>query len=331
MAIRNSGAPLTFVRWQTIEDGRLARFIYVDEAGTSPAEPVRVVAAIIAHGDDHVRQIAEEMEKIFDESVPSNIRDGFVFHGLEVFNGGRKINRRVWSFAERLEFFKKIVGLPRIFGVPISVGVHFTNVIHLSDEIQDVLKSKNISISAFEHAQAFAKCLERADLFLRKYLDGREIGTVIAEEANERKKLLSAVSLRLRKEPLYLSSGALLQSSWEKALNASPKPHLYTIKNIVDVPHFVPKSGAPLLQLADACAFSFRRFLSKKSYGSELCLAMLGEYEGKTFVNDPVWFSGGSSGLFNTARYWSEEQRREADEVNFTIRLMRLLGGQLPS
>ena len=95
------------------------------------------------------------------------------------------------------------------------------------------------------------------------------------------------------------------------------------IKHLIDVPHFVKKSGAPMLQLADACAFSFSRYLSKQSDGRELCLAMLGPQHGEQFVTDPAWFSGGSFGLFNTDKYWSAEQQQNFQLGNVLIDALR--------
>jgi hypothetical protein len=37
---------------------------------------------------------------------------------------------------------------------------------------------------------------------------------------------------------------------------------------------FADKAQAPILQVADACAFSFRRFFANQEYGSELIAAM---------------------------------------------------------
>ena len=104
------------------------RLIYTDEAGTSGAshETVRIVSSVIVHGDDQYHLLVGEIDRIVREKVQTDIQDSFIFHGLEVFNGGKRIKREEWSFNERLDFFKEIVSLPFIFDVPISVGIVFS-------------------------------------------------------------------------------------------------------------------------------------------------------------------------------------------------------------
>jgi hypothetical protein len=163
--------------------------------------------------------------------------------------------------------------------------------------------------------------MERADLFLRKYLSGAEIGSVIAEDLPEMKRFLSAFGL-LHREPggqFTAPAEHFRPEKWQEALGVSPDPVDYRIDHIVDVPHFVSKGKAPLLQLADACAFAFRHCLSKKDHGDDLVMAMLGPEHGPNFVNDPVWFSIAGSGLFNTSAYWSKDQRQEVEQKRLAL------------
>jgi hypothetical protein len=48
------------------------------------------------------------------------------------------------------------------------------------------------------------------------------------------------------------------------------------ITRIVDDVHFTPKAAAPMLQVADAVAFGFRRYLSQKEHGHAFAEAILG-------------------------------------------------------
>jgi hypothetical protein len=52
--------------------------------------------------------------------------------------------------------------------------------------------------------------------------------------------------------------------------------HPGPIDRIIDTVHFVSKGDAPLLQIADACAFCFRRYFAEQEYGGEWVEAMLG-------------------------------------------------------
>lgn len=277
------------------------RIIYTDEAGTSgaPHEVVRVVASIIVHGDSQYRYLINEVQRIIKERVPLNIRDGFIFHALEVFNGGKRIDRNQWPFTERLDFLKEIVCLPFVNDVPISLGVVFAGYHEELGIIDDTLAT-NVT----EHGVALSTCMERADLFLRKYLNGDEIGIIVAENLPRLKDFFSEAAIKFRTSRLEAPSEHMRQSSQQKILGIQPKGNNYKIDHIIDVPHFVSKSGAPLLQLADACAFSFRRCLSRQADGDDLVLAMLGPVEGRHFLDNESWFSKSSSGLFITRKYW---------------------------
>jgi hypothetical protein len=104
----------------------LVRLIYVDEAGTSPAEPVRVVASVIVDGDSQWKLLTDELNRIVEEYVPEPVRKGFVVHAKEIFGGGRQVDRSVWGFDDRLRFLKLVLGLPAAFNVPIAVGIVHT-------------------------------------------------------------------------------------------------------------------------------------------------------------------------------------------------------------
>ena len=317
----------SFVSWQTIRDGRLVRLIYADEAGTGPAEPVRVVAAVVVQADEQAQTLIREMEQVYDECVLPEYREGFIFHAKDLFSPSAKKNKYPnWNFEDRLDFIKAVTCLPFIHDVPIALGSMRKGTLQHSQEVLARLRKKKLGPAAVDHAMAFASCLERADLFLRKYLDGKEKGLVIAEDVNEKRVVLRRSGLMFREKPLQLSSETMQKTRAQEVLGEEPEGHHYTITNILDVPHFLEKADAPLLQLADACAFAFRRYLSGFKYGEDLILAMLGPEEGGAFIEDPVWRGEGSSGLFNTRKYWTDEQVSRSEEMRAQLILARVLG-----
>jgi hypothetical protein len=301
--------------------GEFVRFIYTDEAGTSAKEPVCVVASVIVHGDKQWRTLQGEIGRIVSERVPVDLRDNFNIHATEVFSGGKKINRQHWSFEERLDFLKEIICLPFIHDAPIALGVSFKR----EDWTALIdLKQLKLNNNKYAHFLAFARCMERSDLFLRKYLNGEEVGTVIAEDVPEIKTFLSRFGLFYREFPTVVVNEHLVPEAWQVELGLKPDDTFHEIRHIVDTPHFVEKGRAPLLQLADVCAFAFRHFLSTKDHGRDLVLAMLGPEQGFAFVNDDAWFSDGSGGLFNTHSYWSDDQLLEKERINGSLMMRRL-------
>lgn len=274
------------------------RLIYIDEAGTAPKENVRVVAAVIIDGDAHPQMLINEMRRIFDERVPSQFRRNFIFHAKELMHP-KKGHFADWHIDERLDLIKEVVCLPFVHDLPIAIGTIHRGILSYPQEEIARLQNLKVGTQGFEHAFAFSYCLERSDWFIRNFLNGEENGVVIVENVNEKRKLLRDQMERLINRPVTLSADSFRPSIFGKRA----EPHTYKITNLLDVPHFVEKHEAPILQLADACAFSFRRFINGFSHGEDLIMAMLGPQAGSTFVLDPVWREVGSSGLFNTHAY----------------------------
>lgn len=307
------------------------RLIYTDEAGTSPAEPVRVVAGIIIHGDNQLRDVTTEIARLIKDRVPEIYREDFVFHGKEVFNGGKYFNSSEWTFDDRVDFFKEFICIPRVYDLPISLGVVWKGAFDHTVCAQIPINTKNkVRMHQIEHLIAFQYCLERADKFLRKYLNGEENGAVFAEDAPEMRKLLAGAGMSFRDNPLFMPSECLANESWQQTIGMVPEAITYEINHLIDVPHFVEKSGASILQLADACAFAFRRSLSRQAHGDDLVLAMLGPQAGTRFVTDPVWLVNTSSSLFNTEAYWSETHREEGRKNYVDFLRATILGKSLP-
>lgn len=291
------------------------RFIYSDEAGTGPAEPACVVVGVIVHADEELRHLVAELDRITAHHVPANIADKFHIHGKEIFNGGKLIKREEWPLDDRLDFMKEILCLPLANDIPIAVGVAHKGI----DWKRDIGKYTNgLSNNQFDHWMAFTQCMERADYFLRKFLNGAEVGAIVAEDIPEMRSFLSQVGL-IRRE-IFLPPIPTIQSRIDKALGRQPHPLDGRIEHIVDVPHFVKKGGAPLIQIADVCAFAFRRQLFRQPHGDDLIYAMLGPQSGREFIEDEAWYSGLSGGLFNTAKYMTHADKMKSARDLFSAR-----------
>ena len=59
-----------------------------------------------------------------------------------------------------------------------------------------------------------------------------------------------------------------------KKLDISGDMRVTRIRNSV---HFVEKGEDPLVQVADACAYGFRRYFAKEKFGLEFVQAILGD------------------------------------------------------
>lgn len=130
--------------------------------------------------------------------------------------------------------------------------------------------SSRMKLWDFHHILAFHMCISRANKYVRDWADHEEIATVVAEDVPEKRQFLKEV-LKVKMPDLDLGDESMFHAKTGSDTNPGP------IDRIVDTVHFCAKDEAPLLQIADACAFSFRRYLSAQSHGEQLLQEMLGE------------------------------------------------------
>jgi hypothetical protein len=100
---------------------------------------------------------------------------------------------------------------------------------------------------------------------------------VIAEDVPESKRLLRRVArwlqdvgYSLRKEEIRLVHPVDFPRADEEEFR---KRRVSRIRMPI---HFVEKHEEPLIQIADACAFGFRRFLSEQDHGGDFAQAIIG-------------------------------------------------------
>jgi hypothetical protein len=242
------------------------RYLYVDEAGTSAKEPVTVVVGILVHADSHWLSAATRIRQLFDSYVPENRRRGFIFHAKEVLGGGRDLTD--WDFAARIKLVKAMVKIPRQLGMVICLGMV------RRDAGAPDLRGK-LRPEKFQHLFAFQHCVANADQYLRTYANPSEVASIVAEDVHDMRRFLRAGIDMLRERPNTLPAGAFMPTSENIEFGTSPLPFQWKITKIVDNIHFEVKTSAPLLQIADACAFSFRRRFADQRYGEELVRAMI--------------------------------------------------------
>lgn len=293
------------------------RLIYTDEAGTSSREPVCVVAGVIVEADRERDKVLGEIRRVVREGVPFQYQRNFIFHATEIFSGGKEIDRSIWSFDDRLDFLKNFLCIPFANDLPIVVGsVHksdneeFIGRVmkeHIGNALDKIecprLRKEKIKEArsfptdgnSVSHMLAFELAMERADWFLRNHLRGEEVGAVFAEDVPQMRKILQANGLIYR--DLGVDYFPQMQSDKE-VRDGTWSLHEYRIEKIIEQPNFVSKKNSQILQLADACAFSFRRYLSKKEHGEDLLNVMLGSGQAFSIIGDKRWQKARSGGLF---------------------------------
>jgi hypothetical protein len=239
----------------------LVRFVYVDEAGISAKEPHAVVAGIVVHADNEWKLLEASLRGLVSKYVPGADPSKFIFHAKDLFHGEKLFPRDKWPKELRWEILERLVSLPREFGMPIVLGSWG------KADVPAQPKTANVQIDA--HAMAFAMCVSCANAFVRVRAPN-EVAIVVAENNQQARSSLKELQARLRERV----HDAFTELAFKNL----------TFTHIVDTLHFAEKSESALLQVADACAFTARRYFCKLSNGERFFNAM----RGHCVKNDPI-------------------------------------------
>ena len=161
-----------------------------------------------------------------------------------------------------------MMSVPRRLHLAVSMGLVW--------ERCDPPEGVTIGRKQFHHALALGHCLSRADKCIRERGRANEIAMVVAEDMPANRKVLKALGLMARERPLTFEPHHLHPTAAEIAAGREPQPQEFRIERIRDEVHFAEKRDAPLLQIADACAFAFRRYFARQSSGEEMMRAAVG-------------------------------------------------------
>jgi Protein of unknown function (DUF3800) len=230
------------------------RVIYLDETGHSYKEPVAAVAGVILDPDKQWRLMADEIERL-KECVPAEFREGFVFRAADLFYGGEY--RKQWPDEDRWSLLEKLVSLPRKLKVPLVIGS--------AQKPPKELRQKPQLDSVVIHAMAYLRCLKPADVYMNDFAQPDEVAMIVAEDRKEaREAIRDAHNLAMSKS---------LIEQWMPEL-----AHLYPISRIKAPPAFASKEEEILLQIADACAWTFQRHMRAGSQSERFIHAMFGDF-----------------------------------------------------
>lgn len=259
------------------------KLIYVDEAGTSAVEDVTIVVGVMVGTDNEWRAVAQEINTVLDRRVPPSSREGFIFHATEIYSGGKKFEK--WTVSERMSLLKDFLSIPVRMKLPIAIGM-----VDKKHRIDSTVTC-NLREEKMEHLLAYMQCVTSVDRYLKDNIWGDQLGVLIGEDAPGMKRYLKLVHEMLQKSPIKVNSGMVH--------GYSDRGDGYELKvsNIIDCPHFVEKHDAVMLQLADACAFAFRRYFLDMKNGDELIYSMLGKGYADSVLNKDQWGKPTSGGL----------------------------------
>jgi hypothetical protein len=241
---------------------------FLDEAGTAPKEPVRVVAGIIVPHDLYLGT-RNFVERIYDTFVPQHFRSGFVFHASALMHDDEY--RDGWPLLGekgRLALVNAMLGTPGFLGFRI-VWAATRNGCPV-----DPVVLERVSDAQFGHISAFLHCIGVFDRYLGEL---SETGTVCVEQVKLQGRLNDAYRV-MREQPIPAPDRYCYFGPNEIVPAITKLNYKFENSRIVESPAFLRKDET-LLPLADAVCFGLRSFLSETQYGES--------YAQKLFHNDP--------------------------------------------
>ncbi len=224
---------------------QLLKFVYLDEAGSSACEPVSVVAGVIVDGDRQWKRLETRLTEISDSYCPDRKR---IFHAKDIFHGTKDFDRESWPLEKRLALLREILGVPMSLEIPVAFG-------YLNKNDLDVnLKPKDKAM--MDHVMTFQMCAFAAENFMRSLAARDEVAILVAEDNADVRQAVK-MAHQFMNTPEAFESFPWLRET-------------IPLTRIVDTVHFAGKKEAPLLQLADACAFAISRLASGRAHAEGL-------------------------------------------------------------
>jgi hypothetical protein len=221
------------------------------------------------------------------------LRPNFVLHAKKIFASGWATMPELlglpelWGLNERIAFLQAVMALPRQLNMPISLGIQRRGAI-------PPRQSSNLSAAHQDHVWAFLFCISQADKYMRYETNAGEVATAIAEDVDSVKNSIRAMVRHIKQNPTVLPRSVIRPTRAERELGIIEQSGELSVTRIVDSVHFASKQDGPLLQIADACAFGFRRFFAKQECGIEFVRAIFGA----DFPNIDDWDGPGTGQTF---------------------------------
>jgi hypothetical protein len=253
---------------------RLLRSIYLDETGISENDQLALVAGVIINDDEQFSSVESAIQDLVKQYIPEEHQNGFCFHAKELFFGTGPVfkDRDKYPPERRFEALRAVLELPRALQLPVSMGYVW------KDQAQAPSEYNARARSAFYHGFANFMCVIAAEKYMIDICGPKDLARLVAELNADNQKVLEMAHeiLRGRGDQTNIQN---ITGQLEYV-----RPYL-PVRRIKDGISFMKKRDAPILQIADACAFILRVWLEKKS--SEQITQLLQAFFGDNKFPDP--------------------------------------------
>jgi hypothetical protein len=244
--------------------------LFMDEAGTTgePHEPINIVVGVVVPKEKQL-VVFDLINGVIAEIVPPHFRENFVFHATELMHSEEL--REGWPLLGakgRLSLLKSMMYLPCAMQLPVI----WTAGKNQAPVDAEVLRS--VPQAEFIHIMTFMHCIGTYDQYLGE--DGKT-GRVIAENVPAAQGRLKYAFEAMRAKPftnrVYCADTRFGADIDEKSLLDLE----FNVSCIQGEPSFVDKRASPFLQIADACAFGIRSYLSGANHSEAYGRLLLGD------------------------------------------------------
>ena len=212
------------------------RLVYADEAGVSNPkhEPYLVVGATVVHADQKLIALERHFDRLVERHIPPEYQDGFVFHAMELFNGGKVFDRTEWLLPRRLNIASDLAAIPKKFQLPVAFGwverAKFPQTFTV-----DGMKPRELN--AWSHVTAFMSCTMQVEHWMRRNTQN-EICVMVVEDNDNARRVIRDTQ-RWHQNPKHAAM-----------LDEESRKH-FPFRKIKQDPLFESKRQSSPLQLAD--------------------------------------------------------------------------------
>jgi hypothetical protein len=217
--------------------------VYLDEAGIGDLKTDKfVVMTGVVVLEKQWNEAVVGIQKIVDKYIHPLARPIHIFHAKELFHGTGRMPKTMYTKEERWNCLEELCALiPKVSVSLLAIKVDREKT--KASMARDVEKHGEVVASQMAAMSAMIWQTER---FVRAFTPDRH-AIMIFENNDQCKKAFGHIVWMLRNP---VSAEVLSDIAYSSLL---------PLKGIIDTAHFVEKRGAPLLQLADVCAFVLRR------------------------------------------------------------------------
>jgi hypothetical protein len=223
-------------------------YVYLDESGTGKiaAEPVTVVSGIILHADRDWAAARSKLGEVSELFAPGQAQ--LFFHAKEILNGGKRFPRDKWPEQVRHDLLYRLACIPKEMGLRVLYGQ--CNRVELMAERNASIKEATDTA----YTVAILTCILQAEHFMRQNAQKEELATLVAEDGAGTKARVQRLFAHYN-DPDYV-----------QRMQLNVLRQVLPLTRFVDTVHFAQKERAPLLQMADVCAYSIRRRIAGEPY-----------------------------------------------------------------